>query len=211
MNTQSFLAPGRQCDRLGNANHRRHRTRSARLAVMALLFSLLTGVASAATKEEQQRELRSMASTTLTELYRFEPGARDVIKRAAGYAVFSNFGLKILVAGTGKGKGIAINNRTGKETFMKVLELQAGLGFGVKKYRLVWVFDSSEAFDNFVNKGWQLGGQASFSAKAQGKGGGVAGAASVDKDVWLYQINDKGLAAEVTVKGSRYYKDAALN
>jgi hypothetical protein len=33
----------------------------------------------------------------------------------------------------------------------------------------------------------------------------------VDKGVWLYQINDKGLAAEVTVKGSRYYKDAALN
>jgi hypothetical protein len=30
--------------------------------------------------------------------------------------VFSNFGMKILVVGGGKGKGEAINKKTGKET-----------------------------------------------------------------------------------------------
>ena len=152
-----------------------------------------------------------MAQTTLDDLYKQQPAAKDVIKHAAGYAVFSNFGMKILVAGTGKGKGIAVNNATGAETFMKMLELQAGLGFGIKKYRLIWVFETQAALDHFVNKGMQLGGQAAFSARASGKGGGVTGAASVEKDVWLYQLTDNGLAAEITVKASKYSKDTDLN
>ena len=32
----------------------------------------------------------------------------------------------------------------------------AGLGLGVKKFRLVWVFTTEQAFDDFVNKGWDL-------------------------------------------------------
>ena len=44
-------------------------------------------------------------------------------------------GVKILFAGSGKGKGIAVDNKTKKETFMKMIELQAGLGIGVKKFQ----------------------------------------------------------------------------
>lgn len=211
MNTQSLHADARWCDRSGHAMHPRHRSIPRRFALVALLFAAFAGIASAATKEEQQRALRAMASETLTQLYRYQPEARGVIERAAGYAVFSNFGMKLLVAGTGKGQGVAVNNKTGKETFMKMLEVQAGLGFGLKKFRLVWVFENQAAFDKFVATGRELGGQASFTAKAAGKGGGVAGAASVDEGVWLYQLNDKGLAAEITVKASKYYKDAELN
>jgi hypothetical protein len=29
--------------------------------------------------------------------------------------------------------------------------------------------------------------------------------------VWLFQITDDGLAAELTVKGTRYYRDKALD
>jgi hypothetical protein len=42
---------------------------------------------------------------------------------AAGYAAFSNMGVKILVAGSGKGAGIAVNNKSKNETFMKMLGL----------------------------------------------------------------------------------------
>ena len=77
---------------------------------------------------------------------------------AAGYAVFSNLGIKILVAGSGNGKGIAVNSKTKNETFMKMLELQAGLGIGVKKFSVIFVFDNEKAFNSFVNSGLQLGG-----------------------------------------------------
>ena len=38
-----------------------------------------------------------------------------------------------------------------------------------------------------------------------------AGAMSVSPGVWLYQLTDDGLAAELTAKGTKYYKDAELN
>ena len=44
-----------------------------------------------------------------------------------------------------------------------------------------------------------------------GKGQGMAGAASVSDGVWMYQLTDKGLAAEITAKGTKYYKDDDLN
>jgi len=125
--------------------------------------------------------------------------------------VFSNFGMKIFFAGGGSGKGIAVNNATKKETFMKMLEVQAGLGIGVKKFRLVWVFLTEAALNGFINSGWELGSQATAAAKYDDKGGGVAGAVAISKDIWLYQLTDKGLAAELTAKGTKYYKDADLN
>jgi len=89
--------------------------------------------------------------------------------------------------------------------------VQAGLGMGVKKYRLVWVFTTKEAFDNFVNSGWEFGAQATAQAQKDEKGGGMAGALAVGPGVYLYQITDTGLALELTAKGTKYYKDDELN
>jgi lipid-binding SYLF domain-containing protein len=132
------------------------------------------------------------------------------VENAAGHAVFSNFGMKILVAGGGTGRGLAVN-RAGQEIFMRMAEVQAGLGFGVKKFRLVWVFETQGAFDTFVDQGYQFGGQATLAAQAGGQGAGLAGAMSVSPGVWVYQITDDGLAAELTVKGTKYYRDKDLN
>jgi lipid-binding SYLF domain-containing protein len=120
-------------------------------------------------------------------------------------------GVKILVAGSGKGTGIAVNNKTKNETFMKMLELQAGLGFGVKKFRVIFVFDNGKAFNNFVNSGWQFGGQSTAALKTENKGAAMAGAASVSDGVWMYQLTDKGVAVEITAKSTKYYKDNDLN
>ncbi len=49
-----------------------------------------------------------------------------------------------------------IDNKTKKETFMGMAEVQAGLGFGVKNFRLVWVFDKKADLDRFINSGWEL-------------------------------------------------------
>ena len=87
--------------------------------------------------EQQMADIRKMADITLERLYKTQPSAKEAVKRAAGYAVFSNFGMKILFAGGGSGKGLAVNNTTGNATFMKMIEIQAGLGMGIKKFRLV--------------------------------------------------------------------------
>jgi len=162
-------------------------------------------------KKKAQADVHKMANETLDKLYRADPGAKAAIAKSAGYAVFSNFGMKIFVAGGGKGSGVAIDNKTKKATYMKMVEVQAGLGFGAKKFRLVWVFDSQKDFNNFVNSGYEFGGQASAAAKKGSQGSAYAGAVSVSPGVWLYQMTDEGLAAEITAKGTKYYKDDELN
>lgn len=62
---------------------------------------------------------------------------------------------------------------------MEMVEVQAGLGLGIKKFRLVWLFEAPEAFDNFVNSGCELGAQATAAAQLSGRGAWAAGAMSV--------------------------------
>jgi lipid-binding SYLF domain-containing protein len=160
---------------------------------------------------ERRAEIREMSQKTLARLYEVQPKARQALSDAAGYAVFSNFGMKIFVAGAGSGRGLAVVREGHREVFMKMMEVQAGLGLGVKKFRLVWVFENREDLDRFIDSGWELGGQATAAAQAGGKGGAFAGAMSVSPGVWLYQLTDEGLALELTAKGTKYYKDTKLN
>ena len=178
------------------------------LAAIALCIAL-PGVA--ATKEERRADVRATAQRTLERLYQLQPKAKAAVDKAAGYAVFSNFGMKLLVTGGGTGQGVAVERTSRKETFMKMVEVQAGLGFGVKKFQLVWIFESPQAFDNFVRSGWEIGAQTTATAKLNDKGAWATGAIAVSPGVWLYQLAGDGLALELTAKGTKYYRDDALN
>ncbi len=183
-----------------------------RTMVVAAVFALaVSGIALGADKAQQQAEVKKAAQASLAAVYKLQPSARKAVESAAGYAAFSNFGMKILLAGGGSGEGVAVNNKTKAMTYMKMAEVQAGLGFGVKKFQVVWVFDTEKALNDFVNSGWEFGGQATAAAKAGDKGSAYQGAVSVAPGVWLYQVTDKGLALELTAKGTKYYKDDALN
>ncbi len=162
-------------------------------------------------RAQTRSEINTVASDTLTRLDSLRPGSRRTVENAAGYAVFSNYGVQLFVAGGGAGSGVAVNNRTKSQTFMKMVQGQAGFGLGARKIQLVWVFDSEQKLNDFINKGWTLGGQGSASAALDKEGAGLEGAVPVASGVWLYQLTDTGLALELTVQGSKYYKDADLN
>jgi len=166
---------------------------------------------SAKEKEKARADVKKSSAATLNQLYKAVPASRKVVEGAAGYATFSNFGMKIFVAGGGSGKGLAVDRKTGKQTYMKMVEVQAGLGFGIKKFRVVWVFANEASLDKFINSGWETGGQATAGAKAGGKGDAYQGAVSVSPGVWVYQLTDTGVALELTAKGTKYYKDDDLN
>lgn len=160
---------------------------------------------------QARHQVREMSQDALASLYEILPGARRAIERSAGYAVFSTFGVKLFFAGGTTGKGMVVNKRTGRQTFMKMAQVQGGLGFGVDKSRLIFVFANEQALRNFIDQGWEFGAQANVAAMAGGQGGMFAGAAAIAPGVFLYQLTDTGLSATLTVSGTKFFKDGDLN
>ena len=159
----------------------------------------------------ERKAVETMAQETLARLYRVHPSAQGAVEKAYGYAVFDNFGMKIFVLGGGKGKGLAVNNKTGEKVYMKMIEVQGGLGLGGKKFSVIMVFENQTVFDEFVNVGWEFGGQATAAAKHGDEGDSLQGAISVTPGIWIYQMTESGLEAAITIKGTKYYKDKDLN
>ena len=172
---------------------------------------LAGGTARAASPDEQRAEIRNNAMRTLDQLYAAQPSARQAVQKAAGYAVFSEISTKILLAGGGGGKGIVVDTISDQETFMLMATLQAGYGMGITKTHLVWVFETEADLKNFIANGYMLGADVNLQVNP-GTGGGVyQGAAQIQPGVWLYQLSDAGLALDLTVEGTKYFKDPDLN
>jgi len=179
-------------------------------STMAVIL-LATGLASAASPDEKRTKTRKMAAETLQDLYKLQPTAQGAIQKSAGYAVFDNMGTNILLLSTARGSGIAVNTSSKQETFMKMVSAGGGLGVGVKDYRVVFVFETSDALSHFLDSGWSGSAQADAAAKAGEKGGAYSGAVEVAPGVWVYEITKNGLALQLTLQGTKYYKDDDLN
>ncbi len=183
-----------------------------KIFAMAALVVLSISIARADDDAEKKKaKIRDAATDTLNDLYKIQPSAQGAIRSAAGYAVFKNFGTNLLVVSTASGAGVAINSKSKQETFMKMISGGAGLGVGVKDFRVVFVFETQKALDTFLSSGWSGSGQTDAAAKAGTSGGAVSGAVEVAPDTYVYQITKNGLALQLTLQGTKYYKDDDLN
>jgi lipid-binding SYLF domain-containing protein len=176
---------------------------------------LILGLAACATNQgaspdEKRASIQQMKTGVLQDLYKIKPDVRSQISSAPGYAVFSNANINIILASFGGGYGVVHNNRNGQNTYMKMGEVGLGLGLGAKDFRAVFVFHSQESLNRFVEEGWAFGAQADAAAKAADKGAAVGGEVTVD-NITIYQLTETGLALQVTVKGTKYWKDSDLN
>jgi lipid-binding SYLF domain-containing protein len=160
---------------------------------------------------QQKEDILKKNDEILKHLYRVQPRAKDLIDKSIGYATFSNFGMKILIAGGGTGTGVVINKSTKKPIYMDMAEVQAGLGLGIKSFQNIFIFQTEAALNDFVNSGWTFGGQVTAAAKYDKDGASYQDASVVAPGVLMYQLTDSGLAAEITGKGTKYYKDSDLN
>ena len=187
--------------------------RAKTLTAGALLTALvISGCATtgATTNDDKRQAILSMKQEVLSELYKVRPDARSKIRKAPGYAVFSNANVNIVLASVSGGEGVVKDNKTGKHTYMKMGEVGLGFGLGVKDFRAVFVFHDRSTMETFIASGWEFGAHADAAAKAGRKGGAVGGEILMD-GITVYQLTESGLALQATVKGTKYWKNTALN
>ncbi len=183
-------------------------------SLLLLLFLSLFISGCAATRgsnpQEKRAAVQNMKQEVLNDLYKIKPYTRSEISSAPGYAVFSNANVNLILASFGGGYGVVENNKNGADTYMRMGEVGVGLGLGVKDFRAVFVFKNEDALQHFVDKGWEFGGSADAAAKAEDKGAAVGGEVVIN-DVTIYQLTESGLALQATLKGTKFWKDKALN
>ncbi len=194
---------------------------TAALAVMPALAPLPTAYAESGTeqrtqqqvtkKDKQRAELRTKTYKALLDLYQKKPKSRAAIQNAYGYAVFVDTSYTMGFLGGGHGRGRAINLHSKREVFMKMGEVKLGLGLGIRQSNIIFVFGNKDAFDDFVTKGWKFGGQAVAAAGDGVNGDALEGSFQVAPSMWMYQVTTKGLAAEISLKGTNFYVDKDLN
>ncbi len=161
--------------------------------------------------EKKKQEIQEMRQEVLSELYSSRPQAKTEIKKAKGYAVFSNIGVNVVLFSAGGGRGVVHDNRSGGDTYMKMASGGVGIGLGIKDFRAVFVFHDAGALDDFINKGWDFSGQADAAAQVDDHGGELSEASTISKKVSVYQFTENGLALQATLQGTKYWKDKKLN
>ena len=145
------------------------------LIVSVAAMALSSGCAAPRGKTmlEKQQYVREMRGGTLAMLYKSRPDLEERIRDAAGYGVFSNVNIHLLQLSTGHGYGVVVDNSDDTETFMRMAEVGAGIGAGLKDLRAVFVFPTKEVMKRFTVHGWSFSSQAQALAKADDTGGGV--------------------------------------
>ena len=188
--------------------------KSAILLTLLAVILLTSGCGPSSKKytvPERRQMIDTMSQYTLERLYREKALTRQQVANAAGYGVFSNANVNVIFVSGGGGYGVVTNNATGQKTYMNMALGGVGLGIGAKDYRQILVFRDENTLQNFVDKGWEFGGQADAAAKAGEKGGEVSGEGDINDDITVYVMTETGLSLQATVTGSKYWKDDELN
>ena len=119
---------------------------------------------------EKKANIHKQRDEMLAQLYATNPDMKKVLKKSVGYATFSQMSVNLLLLATANGYGVVVNNRSHKETFMRMGSLGGGVGAGLKDVRVIFVFHDAKVMQTFIEEGWQVGGQADAAAKYENTG-----------------------------------------
>ncbi|MCW7509772.1 lipid-binding SYLF domain-containing protein [Leptospira levettii] len=163
-------------------------------------------------KNLQREEILEMAKQTREQVFQQYPKAKKAVEEnCVGVAVFSNFGFKFMFMGSARGEGVLFSNSTHKPIYMRMRELQPGLGFGVQRFKIVFLFHSEAALQQFIESGWQFGGNLLATANYSKQGLDFRLGESTSSNVSMYQLSDSGAIVGISITGAKYFRDEELN
>jgi lipid-binding SYLF domain-containing protein len=178
---------------------------------IALVVSTASSLAAEESWKSLKRESKRMkidetAQETLNTLFATSPKAENLYEISYGWAVFDNLKLAFGFSGGG-GNGVAKVRESGEKTYMQMGTAGIGIGLGINKYQVVFLFQDSRTFRNFVETGWQADATASAVAGQTG----AEAKTDFSNGLAIYQITDTGLMAHADIAGTKYWKNNKLN
>ena len=190
-----------------------------------LIFSLLVSVTlvgcagtgtsgeagSGAGAEKKRETLRKLRDDALADFYATKPEVKAEVEKAVGYAVFDASQVNLVLFVGGLGGGILVDNKSGKETFMKMTRVGTGPGVGYKAFRQLMVFKDKSLFETFQTVGADVGASADATMKIGGKGVAIDPNTSFNPLLSIYQITDRGALLQANWGGVAYLPDSELN
>lgn len=185
----------------------------SRLFFLTLICCFATSAVTFAksTPDQQRAELNEMSGKVLERMYAKYPEARSAVQNAYAYCTISASGVKLGFWGDDHGRGMVVNNYTGKKIYVKMKEVSVGLNFGAKEYDLLFIIQNQTAWERFISGNIKFGTEVSAQASDGVTGDTFANATIVANGVWVYQLDKKGLAVELSFKGARITPYKTLN
>ena len=183
----------------------------SQLVLFALVLMTASTVFAKVSPDEQRAELNKMSEQVLERIYKKYPSAERIMRDVYAYSTISASSVKFGFFGDDRGRGVAVNNQTGKRVYLKMKEVSVGVSVGAKEYDLLFIIANKEAWDNFVSGKIKFGSEVSAQASDGVNGSTFADATLVAKGVWVYQIDKKGLAFEISLKGAKISPYKNLN
>jgi lipid-binding SYLF domain-containing protein len=180
------------------------------ISALSLSLSLAAGSAFAATKAEKQAEALKATSAARDRIYAKNPALKADVAKAAGYAVFTTYGVSFIVGGSG-GTGVVHDNKTSNNTFMKIGGASAGFQLGAVENDVLVIFKSAAAMQGFVKNGWGATGGVAAGAAIDGKGAGGGQGGTPMGEVQTFTLTKNGLEAGLSIGGVKAWKDDELN
>ena len=90
-------------------------------------------------------------------------------------------------------------------------EVSVGINFGAKEYDLLFLIANQTAWERFISGSIKFGSEVSAQASDGVNGGTFANATAIANGVWVYQLDKKGLAVEMSFKGAQISQYKNLN
>ena len=198
-----------------------------RIALALIVASLLAapswgGAWKSKDMEERRQKIDAVAEETMAKLFEANPEAKDLHDMGFGWAVFDARQTKLMIAGGG-GVGVAVDRASGKRTYMRTASVGVGIGLGIQLYQVVFLFETAETMENFVENGWEVSGGANAVAGEEGGNlhltatdtdqisAGANANASFANGIAVFQFTEKGYMLQADISGTKYWKDKKLN
>ena len=181
------------------------------LILFALILMTASTVAAKETPDQLRAKLNDMSGQVLSRMYEKYPVSRSAVQNVYAYCTISASSVKWGFWGDDRGRGVAVNNQTGQRIYVKMNEVSLGVNFGAKEYDLLFLITNKAAWDKFISGNIKFGGEVSAQASDGVSGGTFAEATIVADGVWVYQLDKKGLAFEMTLKGAKISPYKNLN